>query len=60
VPSARQATWWLLTASENLTPEERAIVAQVCRAVLALESARTLVRTFSALVREHRVSDLAS
>jgi hypothetical protein len=58
VPSAREATGWLMAEPADLTPDQHALRTQLCAAVPQIQTARELVRAFGSLVRQRRAADL--
>ncbi len=52
VPSPRQVKWWLLSAPDNLTEEQRTYVRRLAAAVPLIATAQQLAQAFGRLVRK--------
>ena len=59
VPSPRQTRWWLLRASEELTPDQRAYREALLATVPAIALGTQLISAFRRLVRERDHAALA-
>jgi transposase len=53
-PTSRRAAWWLLKQEEELNPERRAFVEQLCHLCPAAEKVRQMAREFREVVGERR------